>query len=252
MALIEGVGDEVTLLFGVLIFLLVLLLAWISTRTSEPLDHTLDSSTRSTLSQRTPHHDTPSTSASESHVTETQPVTVSPNEDKEDRGRQGAAAADGDLGGSDGGGVSQRNMVVRLKFLNDTERTALVKPQDTIGYIKRTYFSGQEQRVRLIYQGQLLQDDAITLESLNLTHNCVLHCHISQHAPRATAGAGPADQVQVALNVGSLMVPLLVLMLSVLWYCQIQYRQFFTAPATASLVGITIFLSLVAFGVYRR
>ncbi|XP_049455314.1 transmembrane and ubiquitin-like domain-containing protein 1 [Epinephelus fuscoguttatus] len=117
----------------------------------------------------------------------------------------------------------------------------------------RTYFAGQEQQVRLIYQGQLLQDDAQTLASLNLVHNCVLHCHISQHAGRGAAGgARPADQVQVALNVGSLMVPLLVLMLSVLWYCQIQYRQFFTAPATASLVGVTIFLSLVAFGVYRR
>lgn len=105
----------------------------------------------------------------------------------------------------------------------------------------------------MIYQGQLLQDDAQTLASLNLVHNCVLHCHISQHAGRgATGGPRPADQVQVALNVGSLMVPLLVLMLSVLWYCQIQYRQFFTAPATASLVGVTIFLSLVAFGVYRR
>lgn len=117
----------------------------------------------------------------------------------------------------------------------------------------RTYFAGQEHQVRLIYQGQLLQDDAQTLASLNLVHNCVLHCHISQHASRgATGGPRPADQVQVALNVGSLMVPLLVLLLSVLWYCQIQYRQFFTAPATASLVGLTIFLSLVAFGVYRR
>lgn len=144
-------------------------------------------------------------------------------------------------------------MVVRLKFLNDTERTAQVQPQDTIGYIKRTYFAGQEQQVRLIYQGQLLQNDAQTLASLNLAHNCVLHCHISQHAARGTpTGAPPTHQVQVALNVGSLMVPLFLLMLSVLWYCQIQYRHFFTAPATASLVGVTIFFSLVAFGVYRR
>ena len=117
----------------------------------------------------------------------------------------------------------------------------------------RTYFAGQEQQVRLIYQGQLLQDDAQTLASLNLAHNCVLHCHISQHTSRGAAGGpGPADPVQVALNVESLMVPLMVLILSLLWYCQIQYRQFFTAPATASLVGVTIFLSLVAFGVYRR
>ncbi len=121
-------------------------------------------------------------------------------------------------------------------------------------FIFRTYFAGQEHQVRLIYQGQLLQDDAQTLASLNLADNSVLHCHISQNATRAVpAGARAADQVHVvALNVGSLMVPMFVLMLSVLWYFQIQYRQFFTAPATASLVGITIFFSFVAFGVYRR
>uniref|UniRef100_A0A3Q1C536 Transmembrane and ubiquitin-like domain-containing protein 1 n=1 Tax=Amphiprion ocellaris TaxID=80972 RepID=A0A3Q1C536_AMPOC len=250
MALIEGVGDEVTLLFGSLLLLTVLLLAWISTRTSDPPEHLFTSSTGPASSPRTGHaqQDTPPSSTSAASLSSSSPssasssvsdgaATEAPPTAQEERAEP----------------LSARNMVVRLKFLNDTERTAQVKPQDTIGYIKRTYFAGQEQQVRLIYQGQLLQDDAQTLASLNLVHNCVLHCHISQHAGRGAAGGPrPADQVQVALNVGSLMVPLLVLMLSVLWYCQIQYRQFFTAPATASLVGVTIFLSLVAFGVYRR
>ncbi|XP_041658275.1 transmembrane and ubiquitin-like domain-containing protein 1 [Cheilinus undulatus] len=266
MALIEGVGDEVTLLFGSLLLLLVLLLAWISTRTSDPPEHLFTSATSPAPSLRTSptHHETPqsstissssssspSSSVSDSSLTEAPPANASSQEEKGEGGGRGEEPG----GGGDVGGASssQRNMVVRLKFLNDTERMAQVGPQDTIGYIKRTFFAGQEQQVRLIYQGQLLQDDAQTLASLNLVHNCVLHCHISQHAGRGAAGgARPADQVQVALNVGGLMVPLLVLMLSVLWYCQIQYRQFFTAPATASLVGVTIFLSLVAFGVYRR
>lgn len=270
MALIEGVGDEVTLLFGSLLILLVLLLAWVSTRIAEPPEHLFTSPpTAATSLQTGSSHPDPPTSSSTPSIsssdggtrsqTEPQPAAAaqSHQEVKEDefggdglRNRGGAEGGERSAGDSSS---SQRNMVLRLKFLNDTERTAQVKPQDTIGYIKRTYFAGQEQQVRLIYQGQLLQDDAQTLASLNLAHNCVLHCHIAQHAPRVSAvGAGPADQVQVALNVGSLMVPLLVLMLSVLWYCQIQYRQFFTAPATASLVGVTIFLSLVAFGVYRR
>ncbi|TKS79234.1 Transmembrane and ubiquitin-like domain-containing protein 1 [Collichthys lucidus] len=321
MALIEGVGDEVTLLFASLLLLLVLLLAWISTRTSEPPEHLFTSTSGPASSLRSPaQQDTPpsstntsssssSGSVSDSSLTEGPPTNTS-TQDKEVGRGGGEGGGDGVRsrgrggGGGEGGGgaepsSSQRNMVVRLKFLNDTERTAQVQPQDTIGYIKRsvhtvhhrvhhrvhtvhhrvhtvhhrvlyteyymgqtrfcvllsfrTYFAGQEQQVRLIYQGQLLQDDTQTLASLNLVHNCVLHCHISQHAGRGAAtGPRPADQVQVALNVGSLMVPLLVLMLSVLWYCQIQYRQFFTAPATASLVGVTIFLSLVAFGVYRR
>ncbi|XP_076023840.1 transmembrane and ubiquitin-like domain-containing protein 1 [Genypterus blacodes] len=274
MALIEGVGDEVTLLFGSLLVLLVLLLAWVSTRTAEPPEHLFTHLPTASLHTSSSHPDTPTTASSPStSVSEDsdRSLTVpapAPDQTAPDGTATGQQVKDSDFGGdgvrnrggAEGGerpatdsSSSERNMVVRLKFLNDTERTAQVKPQDTIGYIKRTYFAGQEQQVRLIYQGQLLQDDTQTLASLNLAHNCVLHCHISQHAPRGSAaGVGPADQVQVALNVGSLMVPLLVLMLSVLWYCQIQYRQFFTAPATASLVGVTIFLSLVAFGVYRR
>uniref|UniRef100_A0A3P9L9H7 Transmembrane and ubiquitin-like domain-containing protein 1 n=1 Tax=Oryzias latipes TaxID=8090 RepID=A0A3P9L9H7_ORYLA len=235
MALIEGVGDEVTLLFGSLLVLLVLLLAWISTHTSEPPEPLFNASTDPTPTEGTvsAQQDTPLSSTSSSSLS------FSPTSSS-----SSAASSVND---------SVPSEAQPTTSATQEERTAQVKPQDTIGYIKRTYFAGQEQQVRLIYQGQLLQDDAQTLASLNLAHNCVLHCHISQHAARGAAGGvRPGDQVQVALNVGSLMVPLLVLMLSVLWYCQIQYRQFFTAPATASLVGVTIFFSLVAFGVYRR
>ncbi|XP_061694873.1 transmembrane and ubiquitin-like domain-containing protein 1 [Syngnathoides biaculeatus] len=231
MSLIEGVGDEVTLALAALTAAAVLLLAWTSTRTSDP-PHALDAPAGPAPSQTAASADAAAAAASAPPLAD----------DK-----------DGDAGSDDsaGGGDSRRNMVVRLKFLNDTERMAHVGPQDTVGYIKRTYFAGQERRVRLIYRGQLLQDDDATLEALRLAHDCVLHCHISQ---RAAAAGGPAaaERVRVALNVGGLMVPLLVLMLAVLWYCQIQYRHLFTAPASASLLGVTVFLSLLTFGVYRR
>ncbi|XP_061549047.1 transmembrane and ubiquitin-like domain-containing protein 1 [Phycodurus eques] len=237
MSLIEGVGDEVTLVLTALTAAAVLLLAWTSTRTSEP-PHPLATPGGAAASQTASRADAPAASA---------PPLV---DDKDGGG--GAAGREEE----EAGGDSQRNMVIRLKFLNDTERTAHVKPQDTVGYVKRTYFAGQERRVRLIYQGQLLQDDGATLEALRLPHNCVLHCHISQRAA-AAAGGGPAaaaaaERVRVALNVGGLMVPLLALVLAVLWYCQIRYRHLFTAPASASLLGVTVFLSLLAFGVYRR
>ncbi|KAI4900326.1 hypothetical protein NFI96_028612 [Prochilodus magdalenae] len=281
MTLIEGVGDEVTLLFGVVFLVLVVVLAWASTHTAEPAEHLLPSTPASaaasaeTESQEPlPSSDitSPSHGLTEDGKTEAESGAEGHSSEDvgEDRGLLGAEglrrreAAGPSLATQPPASASSpssaevpndtvRNMVLRLKFLNDTERIAQVNPEDTIGYIKRTYFAGQEHQVRLIYQGQLLQDDAQTLSSLNLADNCVLHCHISQHATRAVpAGARAADQVHVALNVGSLMVPLFVLMLSVLWYFQFQYRQFFTAPATASLVGITIFFSFVAFGVYRR
>ncbi|XP_013924175.1 PREDICTED: transmembrane and ubiquitin-like domain-containing protein 1 [Thamnophis sirtalis] len=120
----------------------------------------------------------------------------------------------------------------------------------------RLYFPGQEQLVRLIYQGQLLRDDAQTLAALHLTNNSVLHCHVAQHRPPP---AGPnaglrtdAEAAHAALNVGSLMMPLLVLMLAALWYFQLQHRHVFTATATTCLAGLTLVFSFVAFAVYRR
>ncbi|XP_048451846.1 transmembrane and ubiquitin-like domain-containing protein 1 isoform X2 [Rhincodon typus] len=144
-------------------------------------------------------------------------------------------------------------MLLRLKFLNDTEKIARVRPEDTIGHIKRIHFPHQEHQIRLIYQGQLLGDDTRTLSSLHIINNCVIHCHISQNAtPQSPAGSHAAEHTETTLNIGGLMLPIFFLMLSVLWYYQINYRQFFTAPATISLVGITILFSFVAFGAYRR
>ncbi|XP_018612719.2 transmembrane and ubiquitin-like domain-containing protein 2 [Scleropages formosus] len=154
------------------------------------------------------------------------------------------------------------DITVRLKFLNDTEELAVLKPQDTVGLLKSKYFSGQERQIKLIFQGQLLQDPKRTLLSLNITHNSVIHCHVSQ----ALREAGPEDGVEhagsasargvggagLALSTSSLVVPIFVVMLAVVWYFRINYRQFFTAPATVSLVGVTIFFSFLVFGMYSR
>lgn len=111
--------------------------------------------------------------------------------------------------------------------------------------------------MRLIYQGQLLRDDSQTLAALHLTHNSVVHCHISPHRlgtvpAGAHAGTAHVDATHAALNMGSLMVPLFVLMLGTLWYFQLQYRHVFTATATTCLAGLTLVFSFVAFAVYRR
>uniref|UniRef100_A0A8I6A9G1 Transmembrane and ubiquitin-like domain containing 2 n=1 Tax=Rattus norvegicus TaxID=10116 RepID=A0A8I6A9G1_RAT len=145
---------------------------------------------------------------------------------------------------------------VRLKFLNDTEELAVARPEDTVGTLKSKYFPGQESQMKLIYQGRLLQDPARTLSSLNITNNCVIHCHRS---PPGAAVSGPStsltpttEQSSLGVNVGSLMVPVFVVLLGVVWYFRINYRQFFTAPATVSLVGVTVFFSFLVFGMYGR
>uniref|UniRef100_A0A3B5MQG1 Transmembrane and ubiquitin-like domain containing 2 n=1 Tax=Xiphophorus couchianus TaxID=32473 RepID=A0A3B5MQG1_9TELE len=154
---------------------------------------------------------------------------------------------------------------VRLKFLNDTEEVAVVEPEDTVGILKSKCFSGREHQVKLIYRGQLLQDPKKTLFSLNITDNSVIHCHISQavqgpnpeEGSQPGAGAGPVASggfrsASVAISTSSLVVPVFVVILAVVWYFRINYRQFFTAPATISLVGVTVFFSFLIFGMHSR
>ncbi|XP_015227555.1 transmembrane and ubiquitin-like domain-containing protein 2 [Cyprinodon tularosa] len=156
---------------------------------------------------------------------------------------------------------------VRLKFLNDTEEVAVVEPEDTVGILTSKCFSGREHQVKLIYRGQLLQDPKKTLFSLNITNNSVIHCHISQAMqgpnpeegaqPGAGTGVGPGGPggfraASVAINTSSLVVPVFVVILAVVWYFRINYRQFFTAPATISLVGVTVFFSFLIFGMHSR
>ncbi|XP_032393008.1 transmembrane and ubiquitin-like domain-containing protein 2 [Etheostoma spectabile] len=163
--------------------------------------------------------------------------------------------------------TTSASISVRLKYLNDTEDVAVVDPEDTVGVLKSKYFSGREHQIKLIYQGQLLQDPKKTLLSLNITHNSVIHCHISQALHEATpeegaqsgpgAGVGPGVSgglraAGVAISTSSLVVPVFVVILAVVWYFRINYRQFFTTPATISLVGVTVFFSFLIFGMHSR
>ncbi|CAL8274449.1 unnamed protein product [Lota lota] len=158
---------------------------------------------------------------------------------------------------------SSTTISVRFKFLNDTEEVAVVTPQETVGLLKSKFFSGREHQVKLIYQGQLLQDPKRTLSSLNITHNSVIHCHICQALvevlPEESSPPGVRWGVSggfraagVALSTSSLVVPVFVVILAVVWYFRINYRQFFTAPATISLVGVTVFFSFLIFGMHGR
>ncbi|XP_030077208.1 transmembrane and ubiquitin-like domain-containing protein 2 [Microcaecilia unicolor] len=305
--MIEGVGDEVTVVVGLLGLLLAMVLAWLSTYVADGSDQFL-----SAIVPRG-HGDT---MVGLNHVEQYvgNPVTVEPTEPQgaaenpeekaeesgdtlPDRGppipgtpvEQGDSSSIPDasldhllniqglpkrsspgpteqLGHENqgAGGVSHGRsgnessaglIKVRLKFLNDTEEIALVRPSDTVGILKSKYFPGQENQMKFIYQGQLLQDQTRTLSSLNIMDNCVIHCHRSQSTTtsgpdRMTAAA--MEPPGVTINVGNLMIPIFVVMLAVIWYFRINYRQFFTAPATVSLVGVTVFFSFLVFGMYGR
>lgn len=277
MALIEGVGDEVTILCVILFLLSVIVLAWISTHTSErggaqwssqawarngseqevrpsPGNDSIREGTTSTIPRDegsasvsadtspgeasvendlpTSDHDPSSSDLPTSHNRESPTI------------RHRGTTTQGDSAGA------QDTITLRLKFLNETERVVNVRLTDSVLHIKRSQFPGQEPRVRLIYQGQLLRDDTQTVAALQLTDGCVLHCHLSQHA--AASGSGGADPSQDSVNVGSLMLPLFLLLLGVLWCCQFQYPHVFNATATACLGAMTLFVLVLVFSSYRR
>nr|XP_056719719.1 transmembrane and ubiquitin-like domain-containing protein 2 [Euleptes europaea] len=296
VTIIEGVGDEVTVVAGVIVLVTALVLSWLSTYVADggsPLLGTVVAAGDSSVIHLSPIEHYVGNSVVSEHSEP--PGTTEGAEEKAEEGPapdSGPALEQGDSsGGSDSTldrlldiqGLPQRTFVsvaaspehqgppqtapvpeenesnagfikVRLKFLNDTEEVAMVRPEDTVGILKSKYFPGQESQMKFIYQGQLLQDQARTLRSLNILDNCVIHCHLSRATVSAMPDAvvAPSEAGGIALNMGNLMIPVFVVMLAVIWYFRLNYRQLFTAPATISLVGVTVFFSFLVFGMYGR
>ncbi|XP_066220099.1 transmembrane and ubiquitin-like domain-containing protein 2 isoform X4 [Saccopteryx leptura] len=260
VTLIEGVGNEVTVVAGVVVLILALVLAWLST-------YVADNSSNQLLGTIVSAGDTSILHVGHVDHLVTGQGTPEPTElphpseglPKRQMGPE-SISPEAPLRSEDSTCLppSPSFINVRLKFLNDTEELAVARPEDTVGTLKSKYFPGQENQMKLIYQGRLLQDPARTLRSLNITNNCVIHCHRSppgSAVPGPSASLTPSSATEppsLGVSVGSLMVPVFVVLLGVVWYFRINYRQFFTAPATVSLVGVTVFFSFLVFGMYGR
>ncbi|KAM8814251.1 transmembrane and ubiquitin-like domain-containing protein 2 isoform 5-T7 [Rhynchonycteris naso] len=260
VTLIEGVGNEVTVVAGVVVLILALVLAWLST-------YVADNSSNQLLGTIVSAGDTSILHVGHVDHLVTGQGTPEPTElphpseglPKRQMGPENISP-EAPLRSEDSTCLppSPSLISVRLKFLNDTEELAVARPEDTVGTLKSKYFPGQESQMKLIYQGRLLQDPARTLRSLNITNNCVIHCHRSppgSAVPGPSASLTPSSATEppsLGVSVGTLMVPVFVVLLGVVWYFRINYRQFFTAPATVSLVGVTVFFSFLVFGMYGR
>uniref|UniRef100_A0A2K5ENK2 Transmembrane and ubiquitin like domain containing 2 n=1 Tax=Aotus nancymaae TaxID=37293 RepID=A0A2K5ENK2_AOTNA len=259
VTLIEGVGNEVMVVAGVVVLILALVLAWLST-------YVADSGSNQLLGAIVSAGDTSVLHLGHvDHLVAGQgnpePTELSHPSEGLPKRQAGAdsSSPEAPLRSEDGTCLppSPGLITVRLKFLNDTEELAVARPEDTVGALKSKYFPGQESQMKLIYQGRLLQDPARTLRSLNITDNCVIHCHRSPPGstvpgPSASLASSATEPPNLGVSVGSLMVPVFVVLLGVVWYFRINYRQFFTAPATVSLVGVTVFFSFLVFGMYGR
>uniref|UniRef100_A0A8B9Z7D9 Transmembrane and ubiquitin like domain containing 2 n=1 Tax=Buteo japonicus TaxID=224669 RepID=A0A8B9Z7D9_9AVES len=249
---IRGVGDEVTVVAGVVVLVLALVLAWLSTYVADSSNQLLGTivAAGDAAVIRLGHVEHYVGTVGVAEAPEPPRVPENVEEKTEEEGGAGGPPAPGE---SD---LCSGLIKIRLKFLNDTEEVAVVRPEDTVGGLKSKYFPGQESQMKFIYRGQLLQDQGRTLRSLHITDNCVIHCHRSRSATTATTLPDPSaavpDAGSLPLGGGNLMIPTVMVVLAVVWYFRINYRQLFTAPATVSLIGLTVLFSFLLFGMYGQ
>ncbi|XP_075631549.1 transmembrane and ubiquitin-like domain-containing protein 2 [Balearica regulorum gibbericeps] len=289
--LIRGVGDEVTAVAGVAVLVLALVLAWLSTYVADSSNQLLGTivAAGDAAVIRLGRVERYVGTAGAAEAPDPPRVPENTEEKTEEEGgaasgpvaEQGAGSSPPDPGlerlldirnspkrtpaaepSAPGGPPATGDddlcsglIKIRLKFLNDTEEVAVVRPEDTVGGLKSKCFPGQESQMKFIYRGQLLQDQGRTLRSLHITDNCVIHCHRSRSAAATTLpdpGTATPDSGGLPFSAGNLMVPAVMVVLAVAWYFRINYRQLFTAPATVSLIGVTVLFSFLAFGMYGQ
>jgi len=144
---------------------------------------------------------------------------------------------------ADAGGnlVDEDHIRVRIKFLNDTQLLVQARLNELLGEFRRRHFASElanNKIVRLIFNGQLLRSDEQTLQQFGLFDNCVVHCQISQGSSSSQASSTNANR-GTPLDLANLMMPLFALLLALVWYARLYYRQLFNATSTLALVGIT-------------
>ena len=93
--------------------------------------------------------------------------------------------------------------------------------------------------MRLIFNGQELRGESTTLSSYNIGDMSVVHCLITR-STRPQEQNGQIEQDAMEIDLSNIMFPLFGLILGLIWYCRIAYRNFFNAMSTLALIGITV------------
>ncbi|XP_018327391.1 transmembrane and ubiquitin-like domain-containing protein 1 [Agrilus planipennis] len=163
-------------------------------------------------------------------------------------------------------------IIIKLKFLNDELKPVDGKLQEHLGAFKRRHFEAElssNKVVRLIFNGQVLQQDDVTLASCGLFDNCVVHCLIHQKKPSPLeTGANNQENRPGVRNtiprshnsdsnnpvrdwdLGNLLFFLISFILVTVWYFRYEYAHLYTVTATVALVVVTGIFAVVMFGLY--
>lgn len=122
--------------------------------------------------------------------------------------------------------------------------------------------------VKLVFKGQVVQPDSLTLERCGFYDNCVVHCLIHQ-STNSTPAAPPsstryyfngpnfAQNIPTGAGLGAqpndwdlsrLLVSVLTFLLGAAWYFRYHYAQLFTVTTTVGLFGLTALFTVSLFG----
>ena len=144
----------------------------------------------------------------------------------------------------------EERVTVRLKFLNETQRDVEASLLENIGTFKRRNFTveiSENKNVRLIFNGQVLREEANTLRSYGIFDKCVVHCLIHQQVSpqqaQHSAQAQPQQQPRVEavdgeedFDVSELFIPVLRVGLIFLWYFAFTYSAYFNMMSSTCAV----------------
>ncbi|CAH1775184.1 unnamed protein product [Owenia fusiformis] len=148
-------------------------------------------------------------------------------------------------------GIPEGHIKVRIKYLDERQRQVFAKPETTIQNFRRDHFPGElaeNKLVRFIFNGQELRNDLATLEAYNIQDNSAIHCLLSD-PQRQNDELVYQDQAEIDLS--ALMLPLFGVILGLVWYCRVMYRNYFNATSTLALGGISMLYAFALASTFR-
>ncbi|XP_071749875.1 transmembrane and ubiquitin-like domain-containing protein 1 [Lepeophtheirus salmonis] len=223
---IDGIGDEVLYCFFTLGFATLIYAVWSTTFVNDTLG------TEPFVRQEQPSHPE---NPSESVQSETEETSTVEEPDPPE---------------------SEEAVRIRLKFLDESVKEVRSHLSESFGRFKRRHFLREiqdNQIIRLVFNGRFLDGDSRSLDTLGLFDNCVCHVLIQSRPPPNTSNpgnnggssnshTGPANAQNLVtedLDLSTVCYPLLGSLLSLIWWCQIVYGQYFNLTSTLSLISIT-------------
>ncbi|CRL03014.1 CLUMA_CG016524, isoform A, partial [Clunio marinus] len=150
-------------------------------------------------------------------------------------------------------------ILIKLKYLNDEIKTVNAYLNETIGSFKRRQFQVEleSKLIKLIFNGQILEDDRKSLSQCGLFSEAVVHCLILQKKNVMTPVSNQMSPVTRNTNNGGILnstnplewngtlfiyiigMILVSVTLVFCWYCRIQYSSYFSWYSTVGLILMT-------------